>query len=174
MYAPGNSIDWYPLMYGCIMKFGPKGGMIRTEAEGPEYEYGPPGKYIRTTKVQGAEWSFFGASPLVSWRLPAPASCLCESPRFDVDGWGRSFFPDSCRFRVGVLDTAGNLITWFGAYGNPDSAGPESDIPDPSIPFAWPYMVFAEDEHVYIGDRINRRVIGVKLTYSAVEICTVD
>ncbi len=32
--------------------------------------------------------------------------CQCESARFDVDGYGRSFFPDAARFRIGVLDTA--------------------------------------------------------------------
>jgi hypothetical protein len=171
--AKAGEIDWYPLMYGCIMKFGPEGGKILNNAQGPEFIYGPSGKYARKSKVQGAKWTFFGASPLLSWRIPAPNSCLCESPRIDVDGWGRCFFPDACSFRVGILDTAGNLITWLGAYGNLDSAGPGSAIPTPAIPLAWPYLVFAEDGHIYIGDRLNRRTVAVKINYASTKVCSI-
>jgi hypothetical protein len=98
---------------------------------------------------------------------------LCESPRFDVDGFGRSFFPDACQFRVGVIDTAGNEICWFGSYGNQDSAGPNSDIPTPDIPLYWPQAVAVGDDALYIGDRLNRRIVRVKLTYKAEATCLI-
>jgi hypothetical protein len=89
--------------------------------------------------------------------------CLCESPRIDADDFGRVFFPDAARFRVGVLDSAGNLITWFGGYGNRDSAGPASKVPAPAIPFTWPQGVVVGDEAAYVADRLAERVVRVRL-----------
>jgi hypothetical protein len=40
--------------------------------------------------------------------------CHCETTRFDIDGYDRLFAPDIFRFRVCVLDSAGNEITHFG------------------------------------------------------------
>jgi hypothetical protein len=113
-----------------------------------------------------------------------PDICMCESPRFDVDGFGRSFFGDACGFRVGVLDAAGNLVTWFGGYGNQDDpsmrdgefgmrngeAG-SSRIPHPAsrIPLGWVHAVAVGDQAVYIGDRLNGRVVRVKLGAAAEE-----
>jgi len=165
-----NSIelDWYTLMYGCIVKFGPGGGEIRSGIGGTPVEYG----YDNKTEIKGAQWMHYGASNVPSWRTPGtPDICLCESPRFDVDGFGRCFFPDACRFRVGVLDAAGNEICTFGTYGNQDSAGPQSAMPSPPIAFWWPHAVAAGERFAYVGDRLNRRVVRVKLGYAAEEIC---
>ncbi len=156
----------YPLIYGSIAKFGPAGGVIRQGCGGREcnYAWGTP------VEVKGAKWIFSGASNVPSWRTRGtPDICLCESPRFDVDEFGRSFFPDAGRFRVGVIDTGGNEICWFGSYGNQDSAGPKSRIPKPAIPLHWPQAVAVGDEAAYIADRLNRRVARVKLEYAAEE-----
>jgi len=165
-----NEINWYHLMYGSIVKFGPGGGEIRQGTGGVPMT----ASYAITTEVRGAEWIFYGASPVPSWRQKYPDTCLCESPRFDVDDFGRSFFPDACRFRVGVIDTAGNEVCWFGSYGNQDSAGPGSAIPVPAIALCWPHAVAVGDEAVYVGDRLNRRVVRVKLTYAAEATCAVS
>jgi NHL repeat-containing protein len=166
-----NTLDlnWYTPMYGCIVKFGPDGGAVRTGSGGVKVAY----SYNKKTEVKGAQWMFYGASPMPSWRIRFPDACLCESPRFDVDGYGRSFFPDAGRFRCGVLDTAGNLIAWFGAYGNQDSAGPDSKVATPAIGFYWPYHICVDDGMVYVADRLNRRVVAVKLTYAAQETCPI-
>ncbi|MHC4916564.1 MAG: hypothetical protein ACYTGB_13840, partial [Planctomycetota bacterium] len=160
-----TDFNWYPFLYGCIAKFGPEGGEVRAGSGGVPMEFSTGGK----TEIKGAKWIHFGGSPLPSWRLRYPNVCPCESPRFEVDGYGRCFFTDAACFRVGVLDTGGNLITWFGSYGNVDSAGPESAVPEPPIAFHWPYAVCTEDRAVYVGDRLNRRVTAVKLTYAAEE-----
>jgi hypothetical protein len=158
-----HDLNWYPLVYGCIVKFSPNGGAIRMGGGGVKVEYG----FGKTTQLKGAAWMFFGASPVPSWRQRFPDTCLCESPRFDVDGFGRSVFPDAARFRCGVLDTAGNLITWFGAYGNQDSAGPKSAIPKPEIAFYWPFEICVDDGAAYVADRLNRRVVQVDWRYAA-------
>ncbi len=158
-----GEINAYPMMYGSIVKFGPEGGAIVEDA-GPEaltcnFAFGSP------MQIRGAQWIFSGASPVVSWRTPGtPDICNCESPRFDVDAYGRVFFPDAARFRVGILDTGGNLLGWFGAYGNVDS--------DAEFPFYWPYSVSADaDGHVYVGDRLNRRVASVRLEFAQTAVC---
>ena len=165
---PSSEMDWYRYLYGCIVKFGPEGGEIRSGGEG-----GVPVEYswASKTRVKGAKWMHFGASPVVSWRNGAPDVCFCESPRFDLDLHSRIFFPDAARFRVGVLDSAGNEICTFGAYGNPDSAGSKSAIPKPGIPLFWPYMIAADDGVVYVGDRLNRRVVAVRLDCAKEETC---
>ncbi len=166
-----GGINWYPLIYGSVAKFGPEGGLVRKDAAGVECNYGFRG----ATSVKGAKWIQPGITSALSFRTPgAPGNCTCDSPRFDVDGFGRSFFADAGRFRVWVLDTGGNKIGWFGSYGNVDSGGPGSEIPKPDIPLAWPQAVAVENSGtVYVGDRINRRVVKVKLNCAAEETCDV-
>ena len=159
-------MNWYPFMYGCIVKFGPEGGAIR-KGGGVPMHYGVSNK----TQIKGAKWIHYGASVVPSWRTgppyDLPDTCLCESPWFDVDGFGRSFFPDACRFRVGVLDTAGNLICTFGSYGNQD------DGVERGIPLCWPQAVAVGDEAAYVADRLNRRIVRVTLGYRAEAVCPV-
>jgi len=162
-------VNYYPFIYGSVAKFGPEGGVIRKGSGGVPCNY----NLDLATEVKGARWIVPGASNVPSWRTGSPYVkpdiCLCESPRFDVDGFGRSFYPDAGRFRVGVLDTGGNQIGSFGAYGNQDSAGPKSAVPVPEIPLCWPQAVAVSDEAAYVGDRLNRRVVRVKLAYAAEE-----
>src|SRR6185436_15254345 len=154
-----RGINFYPLLYGSIAKFGPDGGEIRPGVGGVPCNYA----WGTEIEVKGARWIFSGASNVPSWRTKGtPDICLCESSRFDVDGFGRSFFPDAGQFRVGMLDTNGNLIGWFGTYGNPDAAGA-------GIPFWWPHAVTVGDKAVFIADRLNRRIVRVELGYRAEE-----
>ena len=54
----------------------------------------------------------------------------CENRRFDVDPFGRVWYPDLGRCRAGVPDTDGNLIATFGSCGNAESRGAEeAEIP---------------------------------------------
>ena len=116
--------------------------------------------------MKGAKWIFPGASNVPSWRTKGtPDICLCESSRFDVDGFGRSFFPDAGLFRVGMIDTNGNEIGWFGSYGNPDASAPEI--------FWWPHAVAVGDDAVFVADRLNRRVARLKLGHQAEAVCPV-
>jgi DNA-binding beta-propeller fold protein YncE len=167
-----SKINWYELLYGCIVKFPAKGGAIKA-GEGVPMEYGIQDKRKRHTKIKGADWIYFGASPVVTWRQSFPDSCVCEGSTFDVDAFGRSIFPDAGRTRCGVLDAAGNEICFFGDYGNADSAGKGSKIPKPAIPMLWPYMIEAGEGVVYVGDRLNRRVLQIRLEHTVTEDCEI-
>ena len=93
--------------------------------------------------------------------------------RFDVDPFGRVWYPDLGRYRVGVMDTNGNDLTHFGGYGNQDSAGPKSKHPKPDIAMSWPLGVVTTDRYAYMGDAVNRRLLRAKLVYAAEETVAV-
>ncbi len=179
--ASVNGVNAYPLIYGSIVKFGPEGGSIRVDAGERDCNYA----YGRRIQVSGAKWIFPGCSLAGSWATPKKRDpqminvCMCESPCIDVDGFGRAFFPDVGRSRVGVLDTAGNCIAWFGTYGNADSPSappdPVAATPVPTqIPLCWPQALAVDDTHVYVGDRVNRRIVCVRLDHEAQRSVPVD
>jgi hypothetical protein len=158
-------MNGYPLIYGSIAKFTPAGGRIGEGIGGVACRYGNE----RAIEVQGAQWIVSEASPVISWNMPkgAPGTlniCTCDPYFFDVDGFGRSFFADAARCRVGVLDTGGNLIRWFGTYGNADSS--TGAVPG-EIGFCWPQSVAVGDQAAYVSDRLNRRIVAVNLEYAA-------
>jgi hypothetical protein len=192
------------MVYGSILKFSPKGGMVnfpakprgntsqtRMDPTGANPFDGEPkldpslhtqdAMYYRQYRlypvtVTGAEWIHTGVSQV------GFVPCNCENIRFDVDDFGRVWYPDLGRFRVVVLDTNGNEITHFGRYGNADDgvvASPNTPNPSPAarggetghLAFAWLVGVGATDRYVYTADSLARRVLRAKLTYAAEETC---
>lgn len=159
------------------------------------------GSYPRPdgNELQGALWWRFGFSPLgdmARGRALGTPACHCTGSDFDVDIFGRVFAPDTGRFRVGVLDTAGNEIMYFGAYGNQDCCGPESYVLDPATnllrprkdndpnnlvsPFAKPEIALGwivglavTDRYAYLNDVINKRILRARLDYAAQETCQI-
>jgi hypothetical protein len=200
-------------LYGSILKFSPKGGMVKIPKKahwslctnGEEPYVGEPkldpslkavdvdalgfGSNLNTTcQVIGAEWIHPGFGHIGFY------GCNCENVTFDVDEFGRTFFPDTPQFQVGVIDTAGNAIAKFGGYGGPNCMGPESAVVDPKTnrvrprraddpkdmksPFAEPDLGFqwlvgvgVTDRYAYFGDTINQRLLRAKLVYAAEDIC---
>jgi DNA-binding beta-propeller fold protein YncE len=144
---------------GTIYKFTPKGG---------DFTHGPAG-----WEAVGAVAGYPGCAPISgSWNSTGSA-CHCTRPRFDVDPYGRLYVPNAVTYRVSVRDNAGNEILEFGGYGNFDAQGPESREPKPAIPLGWPIFAAAGDEHLYVGDCLNHRVVRVDKTFAAEETCAV-
>jgi len=191
-------------MYGSIVKFSPKGGSFDIayyKNQFGEPKLDPSSKTIEAAswigqihdrfspnKVTGALWMHMGISQINLHY------CNCENTRFDVDPFGRVWYPDLGRYRVGVLDTNGNLITTFGGYGNAESRGPDSPVVDPQtgkvrprrpddpkdlkspfaepeIAFSWLIGVGATDKYAYMGDSLNRRMLRARLAYAVEESC---
>jgi hypothetical protein len=204
---------WYNLMYGSIIKFSPRGGAIwwpvTWEAEAPGLvtpeKAGLPDA-LRKEKVGGCFWGkVLEEGPVLQgaeWYRPGFAHvclkpmCHCLATEFDVDDFGRVYYPDLLGFRVGVLDTNGNEILKFGGYGNQDCCGPDSYVPDPGekyfrprrrgdpaglrspfagpeIAFAWIVGVAVTDRYVYVADEMNRRIVRGRLGYTAEATCQV-
>jgi hypothetical protein len=203
------------LLYGSIIKFTPKGGMVhwnKNRKKGPfgcgqepyvgepqldsslkttEVDFVTQGAYLRTgLKVTGAEWVHPGIGHIGFYR------CNCENITFDVDEFGRVFFPDVPQFQIRVIDTNGNPLTSFGDYGDANCMGPDSPVIDPGTkmlrprqatdpedlksPFAEPEIAFSwllgvgvTDDYAYMGDSLNQRLLRAKMTYAADETCAI-
>ncbi|MBL8028152.1 MAG: T9SS type A sorting domain-containing protein [Fibrobacteres bacterium] len=87
-------------------------------------------------------------------------SCICRSPRFDIDAFGRLFVPNGISGKVRVVDNTNNLLMEFGDYGNADSKGSDS-----YIPLFMPMTAAATDDYIYVSDDVNVRLIRVKIDY---------
>ena len=178
-------INFYLYQYGALFKFGPEGGRIYAgkaptkTGDNPRPEGAPAdAKEYRNAYLSqaiwlaGAKWEYHGfgiaANRTENWGDPG---CSCFSSRFGIDEYDRLFVPDVFRFSVGVVDTAGNEITRIGAYGNVDSAGPKSLIPEPNIAFTSPTAVAAGGDKVYVADRKSRRIAVIDLKWAAQETC---
>jgi hypothetical protein len=187
----GGDLFWYSYMYGSILKFPPTGGIIWHQPNLPKSALGqPPAELLAkpkepfkrhfayqphlTGEVQGALWTRFGYAPYSSHMSGNTSHCMCEGSGFDVDPFGRVFFPNAGQFRIEVVDTNNNPITTFGKYGNEDSGGSDARVKKPDIPFAWPNYVAVSDLHAYVSDTVNRRVVRVKLGYAAEATCMLD
>jgi hypothetical protein len=170
----------YSWAYGSVMKFSSKGGSVpwgkvkshklykpfKEEVPGatnPVMYSQSSGIRIKVTKSEGALWAHGEVFPLTS-----RVGCNCLASYFDTDYYGRSFYPDAGRSRVGVLDTNGNVICHFGSYGNRDAKGKGQ-----YVPLAMGLAVAASDKYVYVGDLANHHLVRAKLTYAAEETCAV-
>jgi outer membrane protein assembly factor BamB len=186
----GGDLFWYSYMYGSIIKFPPEGGIIWHQKHLPKSCVGePPAALLSKPKVpfkrhfaysphltgeiQGALWTRFGYAPYSAHMSGNTSHCMCEGSGFDVDPFGRVFFPNLGQFRIEVIDTNNNPITTFGKYGNEDSGGPKARVKTPDIPLAWPTYVAVSDRWAYVADTVNRRVVRVRLKYAAEETCAV-
>jgi DNA-binding beta-propeller fold protein YncE len=184
----GGDLFWNSAMYGSILKFPPEGGIIWFEKNLPKSCLGkPPADLLAkpripfkkhfsssphlTGEIQGALWTRFGYAPYSAHMSGNTAHCMCEGSGFDVDPFGRVFFPNLGQFRIEVIDTNNNPILTFGKYGNEDSGGPAARVKKPDIPLAWPVYVVASDRWAYVADTVNRRIVRVKLQYAAEEAC---
>ena len=153
---------------GAVAKFGPEGG---------GYIKGKGGD--RGIAWTGSQVGTFVEGALAAYPILAPQvdrGCVCKEARFDLDGWGRLYIPNGLEYYVRVLDNAGNEVAKFGYYGNPDSCGPESAVPEPELALGWPLSVSAgqvEKGRLYVADTLNRRVVRVDLKFAVEETCAV-
>lgn len=184
----GGDLFWNRYMYGSIIKFPPEGGIIWHQKELPKSCLGQPPKELLakpkapfkrhfssqphlTGEVQGAEWIRFGYAPYSAHMSGNTSHCMCEGSGFDVDPFGRVFYPNLGQFRIEVVDTNNNPITTFGKYGNEDSGGRDARVKKPDVPLAWPVYVAVSARSAFVADTVNRRVVRVRLNYAAEKTC---
>jgi len=92
-------------------------------------------------------------------------TCVCRSPRFEVDPYGRLFVPNAITGKVTVTDNNDNPILTMGEYGNTDSRGMGSLVPEPAIPLMWPTGVTTSENYIYVTDMGNERVARIKMDF---------
>jgi len=185
-----NDSGWASLV-GSILKFTPAGGeWIVTHPKlvpkaWPENKTSiPPGTkgimmengnfFAGATQVYPEFAPFSGAVNSPTGKPPiGRENCACRSPRFDIDPYDRLYIPNAVVNSVRIHDNAGNLILTFGSYGNYDSAGPDSLIPDPEIALGWTIGVGVSEEYIYVCDQLNRRILRADKTYEAHITCDI-
>jgi hypothetical protein len=185
--APGFEKDQAYLNWtGIIAKFPPSGGTVLgavREDDAP----GTPGPKIELAggTLIGALAAYPGISPFSGggWGTGSGDCCVCRVPRFDVDRYGRLYFPNAVTNSVTVMDNAGNSVIEFGAYGNFDSqfVNPNTEagkagkpaVAGPEFPMAWPLGAAVTVGGIYVNDLYNRRVLRADLTWKAEESCEV-
>ncbi len=202
----------YLVYIGSVFKFGPEGGAVygyqslnraqkkkyvlnkecRNAADAPPGADAYKSSYLDVdVKVAGAKWSYLGVGAVPN-SLDGPAGdpgCVCSPGHLDVDLWGRVYAPDISRFSVVMLDSAGNMISRIGGYGNADSAGPlrprasgtseasakevgpGSSVPEPEIAFVAPQGCAYARDRLSVADHVNRRLTVIRFDWSAEETC---
>jgi hypothetical protein len=194
---------------GAVVKFGPNGGAML-----PDPARVKPGATYKCKKnpslkmpekigpglpaVTRDYWAGGGPGKkllegaLKAYPLLAPFSyegCACQTPRFEVDDYGRVYIPNAYTCSVRVVDNEGNQILRFGSYGNFDDGarseaasrktGPAtpqpvlSEVEGSAIPLAYPVAVKASFKHIYVADSANRRVVRADPVYAAEETCAI-
>jgi len=188
---------------GSVFRFSPGGGLLASQrwggmervqrtpdAAGIEVRSGArervrPPKYepnVYRGFVQGATAAYPGLAPFSHASYGSNTCCVCRSPRFDVDRYGRLYVPNAFTQSVRVFDNAGNLICEIGRYGNFDSRYVNPNLPAgragrptvaaPGIPLAWPTAAGVSEGHLYVCDAYNHRAVRAKLTYAAAKVAT--
>jgi len=154
--------------YGAIVRFPPTGGKIAADRKGGYVAHAQ-----RTSEVAVTGTIIAQAGLVPGKSGPSGLGCNCEVARFDIDPYDRLYVPDISRFCVRVLDREGNEITRFGSYGNMDSRGPGSPVPQPEITFGWPLAVRWSNGKAFVADLVNRRIVAVDLTHAVERTCRV-
>ncbi len=203
-----KSVGLYQNLFASLVKFSPKGGALWTTTA-PQYaghfgfarpELGMSKETVHVAGRRGPEPGKTLEGAL--WWRPGfsvynTVQCHCNGHSFDVDPFGRTFYPDMLRFQIGVLDTNGNEILRFGSYGNRDQRGPYSWVRDPGdgrlrprqdadakdieCPFAEPEFAFAFlngvavcGRHLYATDTLNQRLLRIRMDYAAEVSCAIQ
>jgi DNA-binding beta-propeller fold protein YncE len=169
---------------GTLAKFRPEGKILTTEAKIPLASQRPKrapdttGGAIGAAWWEGAEW-LYGGIGITGKDAGASHACNCPNYRPAFDYFARTFVPETRRYTIAVLDTAGNLITRIGRYGNVDDGVPlvtdgalEGHTPKPlggdEVGLFYPaYLGTHTDRRLYVTDQGNGRILSVKLGYHA-------
>ena len=154
---------------GSIVRFPSEGGRMAGDEDAQ-----------RAAAIEGATAVYPGLAPFSKAGLAGNTCCVCRTPRFDLDRFGRLAIPNAIANSVRLVDNAGNLILEFGAYGNFDSqfANPNTEagkagkptVAVPAIPLAWPTCAGFGTDRLYVLDTYSRRVLRADLTWRAEEI----
>ncbi len=113
--------------------------------------------------VEGAEWTYAGAGPVVY------GGCSCPSSRLHLDWYKRVYVPEAYRHSIGILDTNGNLIMHLGRYGNFDDAPGGKNGAKPGgvdIGIMLVRFVSGTDNYLVYGDWDEKAVV-LRLDYHA-------
>jgi hypothetical protein len=151
-FATTNSEAWRAdEYYGSIVKFGPSGGTILQDNAG----HLMGAAYEKPVTATGMQWMHYGAS-FQSTHTSYRSLCWCYAPRFDVDRFGRVFFPNPFQNEYKALDNNGNLI--FRLKNGDFSASAQVGLG---------HAVEVTDKAMYIADFFNNQILCFSWDFAA-------
>jgi hypothetical protein len=173
---------YYNDMTGTVMKLRPRDSRVLTssgkvpvplsEGNYPDRARDVVSSMQGPAWVQKPEWLYGGVGFGGKNR---GTGCACWNFRFAHDDLARTFAPEMDRYSVAVLDSAGNLMTRIGTYGNVDDGRPlvtDGGAPEPRSVggdevalFHGAYLATHTDQRLFIADPGNGRVLAVRLDY---------
>ena len=147
--------------------------------------------YNGPVRIEGMLWDYPGMSTF------RQRNCMCPKSNISMDGFERLYVPALHSCSINVLDANGNMVARIGAYGNADSRGKDSPVPDPEtgelrprrkgdpedlksplaepeIGLCHPNFTAVTDEALYINDRGNERIVRAVLEYKTVKEVAVE
>jgi hypothetical protein len=200
--APGAIV--HGNSWGTVVKFDSRTGTYPIGRINGRWAAALKGKPTHRWLSGGFKRAGQGAGPVrienVLWEYPGFGlfkgnSCNCPKSNLSLDGFERCFVPALHTCTVNVLDANGNVVVRIGGYGNADSRGKDSPVPDPKtgelrprrkddpadlqsplaepeIGLCHPNFTAVTDEALYVNDKGNYRIVRAALEYHATE--TVD
>ena len=182
---PLSKLDVNRAWTGSVLKFGPNGGAILGIADSQSTQPDAPRIALDNKLVAENALNLYWGLGSMSGAGPGGNSscCVCRVPRFDVDRFGRVALPSSYTSSIMLYDNAGNLISEIGKYGNfdaqfinPNTADGKAGRPTvnvPPIPMAFPSGAGFSENHLYVNDLTNRRVVRVDKSFTAESSCPI-
>jgi hypothetical protein len=171
-YDTKNTQAWWgDEMYGSILKFGPIGGNVRV-TDGAHYDGPGDGDLIAgagrseqsgersPAKAENLVWMYYGYSHVLTHNSYRVGACWCNVTRFDIDYYGRIFFPNTFEHQVNAMDNNRNMIFSFR----------NRDVSQAAIGLG--HDIDVTDRALYLADHWNNQIVSFKLT--AQKEATVD
>jgi flagellar hook assembly protein FlgD len=148
---------WAEKMYGSILKFDSTGGAIdRFDDAGALVNSGDYQANRPLVAKGGFQWAHYGFSHVLSH---ADAhKCFCNVSAFDVDRFGRIFYPNTFQHEIVAIDNNRNMIWRL----------KNRDLPEVAIGLG--HQVEVTDNNLYVADWINNQIVVFGLTPETEEI----
>jgi hypothetical protein len=122
--------------------------------------------------VGGAVDAYPGYAPFSHTYFGGNTCCVCRSPRFDLDRFGRLYLPNAITNSVRIVDNAGNEVLEFGRYGNFDDAS--STPGSATVPLGWPTAAGVTKDAIYVCDTLNRRAVRVEHRFAVESVVEIE
>lgn len=135
-------------LIGSIIKFSPSGGTLKkTAGTSAPYTCGTPAGdwYIQGT---GVDWIHYGVSHVETHSSAGVGACVCNQIRFDVDRFGRIYYPNTFMHEFCAIDNNRNPI--YRIHNR--------DVPGLKLSMA--HQIRHTDNGLYVTDMYRSRIVA--------------
>lgn len=147
---------WAYEMYGSVLKFDSTGGSILYGTTGNLVTGGGgfhPGncatwQSYHKCSPHGLIWMHYGMSHILTHTTYRITKCWCAQSRFDIDGYGRVFYPNTFMCEFAGIDNSKNMLFRI----------KNSDLPD-GVAIGVGSQIEVTDDALYVVDYYNNKIV---------------